>query len=177
VDFPILDLLDERACFAFLVDTLHPQGLRCPGRRGSRDAARRSRRDPVLDYHCADCGRVFNAGTGALLPGARRTPAPLVPVVRGLAQGAATARPAREPGCCRRRPLDLRRRPRRRARASVPRGPLPDGGVEADDVFGRCSPHPPAATLLPASQAVHCLRGHGEPDPTEWQTNSAPLDR
>ena len=56
MDFPILDLPDEQACYACLVAALHPQGLRCPGHRGSRDATHRSRRYPVLDYHCADCG-------------------------------------------------------------------------------------------------------------------------
>jgi len=56
VDFPILDLLDEQACFDFLVDALHPQGLRRPGCRGSRNATHRSRRDPVLDYRCASRG-------------------------------------------------------------------------------------------------------------------------
>jgi hypothetical protein len=43
VDFPILALL-EQACCAFLVDALHPQGLRCPGCRESRCA----------DYELAD---------------------------------------------------------------------------------------------------------------------------
>jgi transposase-like protein len=123
VDFPILDLLDEQACYDFLVDALHPQGLRCPGCRGSRYATHRSRRDPVLDYRCADCGRVFNAWTGTLLQGTQRTPAQLVLVVRGLAQGTSTARLARELGCSRRHLLDLRRRdaaPRRGAPAPRP---------------------------------------------------------
>jgi transposase-like protein len=135
VDFPILDLLDEQACYAFLVDALHPQGLRCPGCRGSRYATHRSRRDPVLGYHCAGCGRVFNVWTGTLLQGTQRTPAQIVLVVRGLAQGTSTARPARELGCSRRHLLDLRHRLRHRAQARLPRGPLPDGGVEADEVF------------------------------------------
>ena len=63
MDFPILDLLDEQAWYAFLVDALHPQGLRCPGCRGPRYATHRSRRGHVLDYRCAACGRVFNAWT------------------------------------------------------------------------------------------------------------------
>ena len=54
MDFPSLDLLDQQACYACLVAALHPQGLRCPGCRGSRYATHRSRRDPVLDYRCAE---------------------------------------------------------------------------------------------------------------------------
>ena len=69
MDFPILDLLGEQACYACLVAALHPQGLRCPG---PRYATHRSRRGPVLDYRCAPCGRVFNAWTGALLQAAEQ---------------------------------------------------------------------------------------------------------
>ena len=37
MDFPILDLLVEQACYDFLVgEALHPDGLRCPGCRGRR---------------------------------------------------------------------------------------------------------------------------------------------
>jgi hypothetical protein len=92
VDFPVLVLLDEQACYAFLVDALHPQLLRCPGCCGSHHATHRSRRDPVLDFRCAACGRVFKDWTGALLQGTQRTPAQLVPVLRGLAQSTSTAR-------------------------------------------------------------------------------------
>ena len=72
MDFPILDLLGEQACYACLVAALHPQGLRCPGCRGSRYTTRRSRRGPVLDYRCAPCGRVINAWTGTLLQAAEQ---------------------------------------------------------------------------------------------------------
>ena len=29
MDFPLLDLLDDEACYDFLVESLHPKGLRC----------------------------------------------------------------------------------------------------------------------------------------------------
>jgi hypothetical protein len=67
MDFPLLDLLDEQACYDFLVDALHPGGLRCPGCRSRRRAVRRAHRDPVLDYRCTACGRVYNAWTGTEL--------------------------------------------------------------------------------------------------------------
>ena len=47
MDFPILDLLDEQACYDFLLDALHPQGLRCPGCDGPHYTVPRSHRDPV----------------------------------------------------------------------------------------------------------------------------------
>jgi hypothetical protein len=30
MDFPLLDYLDEDACYAKLLDLLHPDGLACP---------------------------------------------------------------------------------------------------------------------------------------------------
>jgi hypothetical protein len=49
----IPDLLDEQTCDAFLVESLHPRGPRCPGCRGSRYATTRSRRH-LLDLHHRD---------------------------------------------------------------------------------------------------------------------------
>ena len=56
--FPIGDLLDERACYAFLLHLLHPTGLACahghplpPGQ-----APHDRHRAPILDYRCRECG-------------------------------------------------------------------------------------------------------------------------
>ncbi len=44
MDFPLIDLLDEEACYEFLVEALHPGGLTCPacGRRGWCSRCRRT---------------------------------------------------------------------------------------------------------------------------------------
>ena len=142
MDFPSLDLLDEQACYAFLVGALRPQGLRCPGCRGSPYATHRSRRGPVLDDRC---GRVFKAWTGTLLQGTQRTPAQLVPAVRGLAQGTSAARLARELGRGRRHLLALRHPDAApRLGAPAPRPP-PDGEVEADEMFQNAGEQSPPA--------------------------------
>lgn len=62
MDFPIAEFLDEDACYQKIVALLHPYGLACP-RCDARDGLRvhRRTRDPVLDYRCTTCGRVFNA--------------------------------------------------------------------------------------------------------------------
>ncbi len=145
MDFPILDPLDEHACYGYLVAGLHPQGLRCPGCRGPRYTIHRSHRDPVLDYRCPDCGCVFNAWTGTLLQGTQRTPAQVVLIVRGIAQGTPTAQLARELGCSRRHLLDLRHRLQRLAWARLPRRPLPDGEAEADEMFQNAGEKRPQA--------------------------------
>ena len=51
----------------------------------------RSRRPPVLDFRCGQCGRVFNDFTGTALHGVKRRPVKPVLIVRGIAQGVSTA--------------------------------------------------------------------------------------
>ncbi len=84
MDFPIIDLMDEDACYAKLVAWLHPDGLVCPQcGAGDRLHVHHRHRAPVLDYRRSHCRRVFNALTGTALHGTRRRPAELVLIVRG----------------------------------------------------------------------------------------------
>ncbi len=70
MDFPIGELMDEEACRARLVQTLHPAGIACPRCKSSdKIAVHRHHRAPVLDYRCGSCRRVFNAFTGSALQG------------------------------------------------------------------------------------------------------------
>jgi transposase-like protein len=145
MDFPLLDLLDEQACYDFLVDALHPGGLRCPDCRSRRRTTHRAHREPVLDYRCAACGRVYNAWTGTQLQGTQRRPGQLVLIARGIAQGTPTARLARELGCSRQHLLQLRRRLQHKAWVRLPRRPLPDAEAEADEMFQNAGEKRPAA--------------------------------
>jgi transposase-like protein len=136
MDFPLVDYLDEDACYAKLVDLLHPDGLACP-RCGARDrlGVHRRRRDPVLDYQCGHCGRVFNAWTGTALHAMQRRPAQLLLILRGIAQGVSTARLARELGCDRMKLLALRHRLQEDAHLGLDRNPLDDDHAEADEAY------------------------------------------
>ena len=60
--FPIDDLLDDAACYRLLLSVLHPDGLHCPkGHPLEAGQAPHDRhREPVLDYRCRTCGKVFN---------------------------------------------------------------------------------------------------------------------
>ena len=136
MDFPIGELMDEAACYEFLVGLLHPDGLACP-RCGDRDHMRVHRRDraPVLGYRCAGCRRVFNAFTGTALQGTKRRPVELVLILRGIAQGVPTARLARELGCSRPELLGFRHRLQELGFEGLDRTPLADAAVEADEMF------------------------------------------
>jgi transposase-like protein len=136
MDFPLVALLDEDACYRRLVAILHPAGLACP-QCGAADrlGVHRRHRAPVLDYQCGGCGRVFNAFTGTPLQKTRRRCAELVLILRGICQGVPTARLARELNCDRKCLLNLRHdlqaAARRLAEADWP--PLPDAAAEADE--------------------------------------------
>jgi transposase-like protein len=136
MDFPLVEFLDEDACYAKLVDLLHPRGLACP-RCGACDClgVHRCHRTPVLDYQCGHCGRVFNAWTGTILQGMQRRPSQILLILRGIAQGVTTARLARELGCDRMKLLRLRHRLQEHAYLGLDRNPLGDAQVEADEMY------------------------------------------
>jgi len=136
MDFPIADLMDEDACYAKLVQWLHPRGLACP-RCGACDdlGVHRRHRVPILDLRCKACRRVFNAFTGTALHGTKRRPVELVLIVRGFSQGVPTAQLARELDCDRSELLGVRHRLQGAAWRGLDRTPLGDAATEADEAF------------------------------------------
>ena len=95
---PIADLMDEDACYAKLLQILHPDGLRCPRCGSCRYGVHRKHRGPILDHRCRDSRAVFNAFTGTAPRETNRRPSLLVLIRRGFAQGVPTAQLARELG-------------------------------------------------------------------------------
>src|SRR5687768_16625348 len=169
MDFPISELMDEGACYAKLLSWLHPDGLACP-RCGARDGlgVHRRHRAPVLDYRCTACKRVFNAFTGTLLQGTQRRPIALVLILRGVAQGASTARLARELGCDRRELLDFRHRLQHAAWLFRVQSRLESRVVEADEMYQnagekRRAAHRPRGPAATAGQQAPRPRQVGQP--------------
>src|SRR5262249_46171488 len=126
MDFPILDLMDEATCYQELLDLLHPDGLSCPRCRGGPERYTIHRyRDgsPVVDYRCRDCRRVFNLFTGTPWQGTHHSPARILLILRGFAQGTPTAELARELRASRPHLLARRHALQARAAAAARRAP------------------------------------------------------
>jgi transposase-like protein len=93
--FPITELLDEDACFAKLVEWLHPDGFACPRcHKGDLLAVHRRRRPPVLDFRCGHCRRVFNAFIDTARHSVKRRTSELVLIV--ILSGSTRARAAKK---------------------------------------------------------------------------------
>jgi len=96
--FPIDDLLDEQRCYEFLLQVLHPDGLRCPhGHSLPPDQKPHDRhRAPIVDYRCRQCGAVFNIFTNTIWSKSRYSCCKIVLILRGIAQGIPTKHLAEE---------------------------------------------------------------------------------
>ena len=98
--FPLEGLLDEQACYDWLLCALHPNGLTCPhGHPLPVDQKPQDRhRAPVMDYRCRQCGAVYNLFTHTVLKGIRWPCSTVVLMLRGFAQGTPTQHLAQELG-------------------------------------------------------------------------------
>jgi transposase-like protein len=109
MDFPIVALMDQEGCRQKLFDLLHPEGfacLRCQARDGLNGYGRPE--TPVLDYRFKGCRRVFNVFTETPWQGTHLSPAQILLILRGIAQGVPSAKLAREVGISRQHMLRLR---------------------------------------------------------------------
>jgi transposase-like protein len=182
MDFPIVDLMDEEACYTELVEWLHPGGLACP-RCGCDDrmVIHRRGRAPALDFRCGHCKRVFNAFTDTALHGVKRRPSELILIVRGFAQGVPTAQLARELECDRSELLNLRHRLQELAFRDRDRMPLDDQVLEADEAYQnagekRRAAHRPGGPAAAAGQQGPRARHLGE-RPSAGPRGGGPRER
>jgi transposase-like protein len=173
MDFPLLDLLDDDACSNQLVAWLHPEGVSCPDRgRADRRRIHRRRREPVVDYRCGHCGRVFNPFTGTALQGIHYRPGAIRLILRGIAQGVPTAQLARELDCDRSHLPALRHRLQDLAFRFRHRRPLDDPVVEADERYQNAGEKgvPHLDPLDPPRRRADPVPGHGS-----WDDDRPPV--
>ncbi len=88
------ELMDEQACYNFLLTRLHPDGLHCPQGHAlpPNQAPHDRHRAPVLDYRCRECGTVYNIFTNTIWSGSRYSCRTIVLLARGIALGVPTRR-------------------------------------------------------------------------------------
>jgi hypothetical protein len=95
IDFPITDFLDDDSCTLGLERHLHPEGLKCPHYR-SHDRRLFRAQSHFRAYRCRSCDGYYTLLTGTVFAKSRQPPATLVLLLRWIAKGEPTARPARE---------------------------------------------------------------------------------
>jgi len=134
--FCTVDLMDEEKCYGFLVEVLHPDGLRCTrcGRSYEHAGVHRWDRAPILYYRCP-CGRVYNAFAGTIWQGTHYRCSMIVRILQGIAQGVSTKHLAEELGIDRSTLLQRRHVLQEMALAALPRSALDDPVVEADELY------------------------------------------
>lgn len=137
IQFPITNLLSQQECYDFLMEILHPNGLKCPcGHPLPPNQAPHDRsRDPIFDYRCQKCGKVFNIFTGTVWSGTHYNSRLVVLVMRGFTQGIPTLHLAQELNLDRGTLLERRRRIQRWALEHKCTNPLPDDETESDEMF------------------------------------------
>jgi transposase-like protein len=135
--FPIADLIDEIKCYNYLLNILHPDGLKCPNGHPlpQNQAPHNINRSPVVKYKCRICGRVYNLFTNTVWSRTRHNCAIIVMIIRGFTQGVSTNQLADELNKDYGTLLERRHKIQQLALENRPDEPLPDIQTEADEVF------------------------------------------
>ncbi len=135
IDFPIDELMDEDVCHRYLLDRLHPGGLKCPhcGGEGRYTVKRNTWFD---GYKCTGCKKYYTMYTGTVFGKTRQPASKLVLILRGIAKGESTARMGRELKLDRENLLYLRHRIQHNLSERLPSGQQESAeGFEADELF------------------------------------------
>lgn len=135
--FPLIVLLNKQECYNFLMYTLHPDGLKCPSGHCLRpgQAPHDRSRDPIVDYRCSECGKVFNIFTDTEWAGSHYDVRTIVLVIRGFVQGVPTLQLADELNLDYGTLLDRRHKIQDLALKHKPSTALSDEETEADELF------------------------------------------
>jgi transposase-like protein len=134
IDFPIIELLDDVACGAWLEQYLHPTGLVCP-RCYSSDRRLFRRHAFFPTYRCRNCQRTYSLLTGSVFEKTRQRPSTIVLLLRGIAKGESTARLSRELNLDRKRLGELRQQIQTNLYDSLPGELMQGTAFEADELY------------------------------------------
>lgn len=138
MDFPITDLMSEKASEEWIMEYFHPTGLQCPhcGAAWAKASEFRTTRTSQLQvYRCRDCHGIYNLYSGTVFAGRHLRPAQVVLLVRGVLKGESAATLARELGMSRTTITELRHLLQANAARLQTETCLSDNVVEGDEMF------------------------------------------
>lgn len=138
MDFPISDLMSEKASEEWIMEHFHPSGVRCP-HCGAGWAAgkefRSTRKSQLTVYRCRACSGIYTLYSGTIFAGRHLRPSEVVLLVRGVLKGESAATLARELGMSRTTITTLRHAIQANATQLQSETPLKDQVVETDEMF------------------------------------------
>lgn len=138
MDFPITDLMSEKASREWILEHFHPNGLRCPHCGAAWAEAsefRRTRKSQLIVYRCKRCQGIYNLYSGTIFEARHLPPQEVVLLVRGVLKGESAATLARELGHSKATITPLRHLIQANAVHLQSAAPLADQVVEADEMF------------------------------------------
>ena len=177
IDFPIVELLDDRICLLWSECRPHPEGFACPHCRSPNSRVFRHMRH-LPAYRRRDWDGYDTLMTGTAFEKTRQRPATLALLLQGVAKGESTARLVQEPGVSRKQPRMLRQRVQPNLNSTAPLEPMAGTTFEADEPdqnAGETStPHrDPVDTWACAG----LIAENGPPDRSTLDTEERPSDR
>ena len=138
MDFPISDLMSEKASTEWIMEHFHPQGVRCPHCTAAWAEARefrQTKRSELTVYRCQRCRGIYTLYSGTIFAARQLRPAQVVLLVRGVLKGESAATLARELGLSRTTVTELRHLIQENAAQLQSEQPVKDQVVEADELF------------------------------------------
>ena len=138
MDFPITNLMSEKASEEWILEHFHPDGLRCPHCGAAWAEAskfRRTRKSQLVVYRCKRCQGIYNLYSGTIFEGRQLRPAQVVLLVRGVLKGESATSLARGLGMSRTTITELRHLIQQNAAHLQSAVALNDNVVEADELF------------------------------------------
>ena len=138
MDFPILEITDDRLAEPWLQKYFHPNGLQCPRCGASVHQSSPfgpARRHPVTAHRCRHCRKVYTVYAGTLFANKHLRPSQVILLLRGVCKGESTASLARELELAYDTVHHLRQQIQQNARHLQPETPLPDAVTETDEMF------------------------------------------
>jgi len=138
MDFPIVELIDDKLSESWLLTHFHPDGLNCPYCGAGVNQARYFREtesSQLVVYRCQNCQGIYNLYSGTVLQGKQLRPSQAVLLLRGVCQGQSSAQITREIGVARQTVMSIRRVIQSNAEKIQPTTALEDDPTETDELY------------------------------------------